>query len=247
MVDGKPKTVVVTGASRGLGLGIARRLAHAGFNVVGLARTTTEEFTALQTDPELGARVGFMRADLAQTAEIYTLCRAVQDTHGPIYGLVNNAAVGLDGLLATQHERDIDTMLGLNLTAPILLSKYLSRSMLLRRTGRIVNISSIVANTGFSGLAVYGATKAALIGFTRSLAREVAKAGITVNCVCPGYMETAMTEGLDADQLNAIRRRSPFGKFVSPGDVAGAVAYLLGEEAAMITGTSITVDAGSTA
>lgn len=246
-MDDAGKTVVVTGASRGLGLGIARRLAGAGFRVIGVARNTSGEFAALQADALLGKQVAFVQADLAKTDELYNLCRTLQDQHGPLYGLVNNAAIGLDGLLATQHERDIDTMLRVNLTAPILLSKYLSRSMLLQRKGRIVNISSIVAETGFSGLAVYGATKAALIGFSRSLARELARAGITVNSVCPGYMETAMTTGLDPAKLDSIRRRSPFGKFVSPNDVAGAVAYLLHDDAALITGTSIKVDAGSTA
>lgn len=241
------RTVVVTGVSRGLGLGIARFLAGVGFNVIGVARNTSDQLAALQADGVLGHRIAFVPADLARTSDIYALCRALQEQHGPIYGLVNNAAIGLDGLLATQHERDIDAMVSVNLTAPMLLSKYLSRSMLLQRKGRIVNISSIVAETGFSGLAVYGATKAALIGFSRSLARELAKAGITVNCVCPGYMETAMTTGLDPAKLNAVRRRSPFGKFVSPRDVAAAVAYLLHDDAAMITGTSITVDAGSTA
>lgn len=241
------KTVVVTGASRGLGLGIAHRLAGSGFKVIGVARSASDEFAKLQADSELGPRIALVQADLAKTEDIYALCRTLQQQHGPIYGLVNNAAIGLDGLLATQHERDIDAMVRVNLTAPILLAKYLSRSMLLQRQGRIVNISSIVADTGFSGLAVYGATKAALTGFSRSLARELARAGITVNCVCPGYMETAMTTGLDPSKLDAIRRRSPFGKFVSPSDVAGAVAYLLHDDAALVTGTSITVDAGSTA
>ena len=241
------KTIVVTGASRGLGLAITRRLATGGFRIVALARTVSKEISEIQSDASLAGRVEFVAADLGKTEEIYAVSKAIQTQYGPIYGLVNNAAIGLDGLLLTQHERDIDTMLKVNLTAVILLCKYLSRSMLIARAGRIVNVSSIVATTGFSGLAVYGATKAAVIGFSRSFAREVAKAGITVNCVCPGYMETEMTAGLDAGKLDSIRRRSPFGRFVDPHDVAASVAFLLSDDAAMITGTSITVDAGSTA
>ena len=121
------------------------------------------------------------------------------------------------------------------------------RPMLINRGGRIINISSIIATTGFSGLAVYAATKAALAGFTRSLSREVGKAGITVNTVAPGYMETDMTSALQGDKLQAIRRRSPLGRLAKAEDVAQAVSYLLSDKAASVTGSTMTVDAGSTA
>jgi 3-oxoacyl-[acyl-carrier protein] reductase len=133
------------------------------------------------------------------------------------------------------------------LEAPILLTKYVLRAMLVEGGGRIVNISSIIAGSGFNGLAVYGATKAGLAGFTRSLAREAGKAGITVNTVAPGYMATEMTRGLEGPKLEAIVRRSPLGRLAEIRDVAGAVAYLLSDEASGITGTTLTVDAGSTA
>ncbi len=145
------------------------------------------------------------------------------------------------------HENDIAQLLAVNLQSPILLCKYISRSMLLGGEGRIVNISSIIASTGFAGLSVYAATKAGLIGFTKSLSRELGKAGITVNCVAPGYMETGMTSGIAPAKLDTIKRRSPSGKLAAPNDAAASVAFLLGEGGAMITGTTITVDAGSTA
>lgn len=119
--------------------------------------------------------------------------------------------------------------------------------MLINQQGRIINVSSIIASTGFSGLSVYGATKAAMTGFTKSLAREVGKAGITVNTIAPGYMETDMTTGLEGEKLDSIRRRSPLGHLATATDVAQAISYLLSEKAANITGTTLTIDAGSTA
>ena len=160
---------------------------------------------------------------------------------------MNNAALGRDSVLATQHETEIGELIRVNIEAPILLTKYLVRPMLIERGGRIINVSSIIASTGFSGLSVYGATKAALIGFTRSLAREVGRGGVTVNAVAPGYMETDMTGGLAGEKLAAIRRRSPLGHLAQPLDVAHAVSYLLSDRAANVTGTTLTIDAGSTA
>jgi 3-oxoacyl-[acyl-carrier protein] reductase len=160
--------------------------------------------------------------------------------------LVNNAGIGVDGLLATMHAGDIGKVLRLNLEAPILLAKFACRSMLLHRCGRIVNVSSIIATSGFNGLSVYGASKAGLSGFTRSLARELGRANITVNCVAPGFMATEMTAGLERDKLESIRRRAPLG-LAEPEDAAGAVAYLLSKDARHVTGTTITVDGGSTA
>ncbi|MHB9068578.1 MAG: SDR family NAD(P)-dependent oxidoreductase, partial [Pirellulaceae bacterium] len=151
------------------------------------------------------------------------------------------------GVLATMHEAEIEQLVQVNILSAIFLAKYACRSMLLERSGRIVNVASIIAFTGFNGLSVYAATKSALIGFTKSLARELGKAGITVNSVSPGYMETAMTEGIDASKLEAIRRRSPLGKLVSVTDVAEAIGFLMSDKAAMITGADFKVDAGSTA
>lgn len=239
------KNVIVTGATRGLGLAIcARLLADPAYRIIAIGRTPSEEFRALEAAQ--ADRLAFRPYDLADLAGIAALVQSITREFGPLYGLVNNAALGLDGLLATQHASEIGRALRVNLESPILLTKYACRSMLTRGEGRIVNISSIIASTGFNGLSVYAATKAGLEGFTRSLSRELGRARITVNCVAPGYMETDMTAGLQGDKLGSIRRRAPLG-LPRPEDVAGAIAYLLSPEASMATGSVITVDGGSAA
>lgn len=239
------KTVVVTGASRGLGLSICTQLLQENYFVVAISRNLSEELSRLCEEQKQS--IAYIPYDLADLDGIHALCKSITEAHGRPYGLVNNAAVGLDGVLATMHNSEISTLLDINVQAPILLSKYLSRSMMLNRTGRIINISSIIASTGFNGLSVYAASKAALEGFTRSLSREVGKAGITVNCVAPGYMQTEMTSSLQGDKLESVKRRSPLGKLASPADAASAVLYLMSEKANSMTGTIMTVDAGSTA
>lgn len=236
------KNVLLTGATRGLGLGIARELIKNGYFVIATGRKETPEIKEV-----LGGKKGrFFPLDLNDTKALHDFIKTATDACGPLYGLINNAGLGHDGLLATQHESQIQELLRVNLEAPILLSKYASRSMLLNGSGRIIQISSIIATTGFSGLAVYAATKSGLIGFSKSLARELGKAGITVNVIAPGYMKTEMTDGLAGEKLESIVRRSPMKTLVEPDDVAKAVTYFLSEGAARVTGTTLTVDAGST-
>lgn len=237
------RTVIVTGCSRGLGLAICRRLVEDGYRVIGLGRSAGDFAALAQSHPEQAIYEEF---DVSDVAAIPDRVRALNKTYKPIYGLVNNAGIGLDGVLATMHASDIAKVMATNLVGPITLTKYVSRTMLPRGEGRIVNISSIIAGTGFHGLSVYAATKAGLEGFTRSLSRELGKAGITVNCVAPGFMETEMTEGLGGSKLDSIRRRAPLG-LPSLAAAAGAVAYLLGPDGASSTGSIITVDGGSTA
>ncbi|GGD72452.1 SDR family NAD(P)-dependent oxidoreductase [Lacimicrobium alkaliphilum] len=239
------KLVVLTGASRGLGLAIAEQLLQQGYQILAIARSPSEGLTKLQQEaPE---QLVFMPADLSQLDTLPELCHAIIKQYGRPYALINNAAVGHDGILATLHNSQINELLNLNLQAPILMSKYLLRSMLLNRSGRIVNISSIVASTGYNGLSVYAASKAGLEGFSRSLAREAGKGGITVNCVAPGYMETEMTSALQGEKLESVKRRSAIGRLATPADAAAMVMYLLSEQASAITGTVMTVDGGSTA
>jgi len=239
------RLVIVTGATRGLGLAIARRAVNDGYKVVAIGRKLTDELSALIADHP--NNVFFEAFDFSATADIHAFVTRIVKNHGRPWGLVNNAAVAHDGVLATLHERDIAELIKVNIEAPILLTKYILRAMLLNQGGRIVNVSSIIASTGFNGLSVYAASKAALAGFTRSLAREVGKVKITVNTVAPGYMETDMTVALQGDKLGTIRRRSPLGRLVGVTDVANTVSFLLSMEAANITGSTITVDAGSTA
>lgn len=239
------KSVLISGATRGLGLAIAKRLLADGYQVIGIGRSDTEATRELLQVYQ--NRFHFYQVDLLHTADIKNFVRLVVKNHGRLYGLVNNAALGHDGVLATMHESEISQLIKVNIEAPILLSKYASRSMLINRNGRIINISSIIASTGFNGLSVYGATKAAMVGLTKSLSRELGKGGITVNNVAPGYMATDMTVGLQGGKLESIIRRSPMRKLAETSDVADAVAYLLSSGAKMITGTTITVDAGSTA
>lgn len=237
--------VLVTGGTRGLGLAIVARLADEGYRVVAAGRSLSPELSAL-----IGARgeaISYAALDLARPGDLRGAVNSITRESGPLYGLVNNAAVAHEGVLATMHESEIEEIIAVNITGAILLTKYAVRSMLLGGEGRIVNVSSIIGMTGFNGLSVYGASKAALIGFTRSLSRELGRAKITVNALAPGYMETQMSAGLSPEDRARIVRRSPLGRLATVEEAAAAVAFLLGPDAAAITGTVLTVDAGSTA
>lgn len=239
------KTVVITGATRGLGLATTRQAIAEGYKVIAVGRNLSKELSAVcEQFPDAAC---FEPYDFNHLEGIHAFATHLAKTYGRLWGLVNNAAIGTDGVLATLHERDIGQLLRVNIEAPILLTKYLMRPMLMNRAGRIINVSSIIASTGFSGLSVYAATKAAMSGFTRSLSRELGKAGITVNTVAPGYMETDMTSALQGEKLESIKRRSPLGHLARAEDVAHAVTYLLSDKAERVTGSTITVDAGSTA
>ncbi len=239
------RNVIVTGASRGIGLGIARRLSEAGFCAIAIARTQGPELTAALAQAEQSLR--FVAADLAEIEAIPALVKQLRKDFGPIYGLVNNAGISVEGTLAMMHDSQIERLVRLNTLSPIMMSKYVVRSMMADGGGRIVNISSIVAGTGYSGLSVYSATKASLVGFTKSLAREVGRVGVTVNAVAPGFVDTDMTQALKPEDRERIVRRSALHRLVEVDDVANAVEFLLSDRAKNITGTVLTVDAGNTA
>jgi 3-oxoacyl-[acyl-carrier protein] reductase len=243
-------TVIVTGASRGVGLAAARRLAGAGFRVVAVARSEGPQLCAarqaLAASPS-AAQIVFRPFDLLQIEQIAAFVRELKRDFGAPFGLVNNAAIGTPGLLANMHVADIETLVRLNVVSPIVLTKYVARTMMAARRGRIVNIASIIATTGYSGLSVYGATKASLVGFTRSLARELGEVGITVNAVAPGFMETEMTRSLSEAHRERVARRSPLNRLVTPEDVADSILHLLGDAGRNVTGSVLTIDAGSTA
>jgi 3-oxoacyl-[acyl-carrier protein] reductase len=243
------RNVVVTGGSRGLGLAMSRQLASAGYRVIAVARSASAELSAAARNASDNGRgaIEFRACDLSDLNLIAPLVRAARTDFGPLYGLVNNAGLGTSGILSTMRDHEIQRLVQLNTVSPIVLSKYVLKSMMSQREGRIVNIASIVAATGYSGLSVYSATKASLVGFTRSLAREVGPLGITVNALAPGFVDTEMTHELTDSQRQTIARRSALQRMPEPVDIANSVEFLLGDGGRNITGTVITIDAGNTA
>ena len=239
--------VIVTGGSRGIGLAIVRRLALSGhYNVIAVARHESEDLERVMRATGEG-RLHFKAFDLGQTHEIPVFVKELRGAFGVIYGLVNNAGIGGEGLLATMGNAEIEALLRLHVLSPIVLTKYVVRHMMADGAGRIVNISSIVASTGYNGLSVYAASKAASAGFTRSLAREVSRLGITVNAIAPGFIDTELTRSLEKEGRRRITGRTALRRLPKAEDVASMVEYLLGEGGRNITGTVLTVDAGNTA
>jgi 3-oxoacyl-[acyl-carrier protein] reductase len=210
MPDAVMRTVLVTGGSRGLGLAIAEKLAEAGFAVIAVARKESSQLRAAITKAERKRpdAIRFAPFDLVDVRAIPGFVAGLRKSFGPLYGLVNNAALGTDGALSLMHNARIGELVHLNTLAPIILTKYVVRAMMAAGGGRIVNVASIVALTGYSGLSVYAATKASMVGFTRSLAREVGRMGVNVNAVAPGFLDTEMTSGLDDDLRKKIVGRS---------------------------------------
>lgn len=242
------RSVIVTGGSRGIGLGIARALAGSGYQVIAVARRQSPDLAAAMREAEAtGSAIRFCPCDLGDIPVLAGLVKTLHREFGAIYGLVNNAGLGTSGVLATMPDSEIDRLVRLNVLSPMMLTKYVVRAMMAGGGSRIVNVSSIVGSIGYNGLSAYAATKAALIGFTRSLARELGPLGITVNAVAPGFVDTEMTQELKPEQRAQIARRSALRRLPETQDIAGAVAFLLGDAARNITGTTLTVDAGNTA
>ena len=243
------RSVLVTGGSRGLGLAIAQKLAAVDYRVIAVARKKSEDLITASAEADRAGRGAllFVPFDLGKIEEIPNFVRALRKEFGPLFGLVNNAALGHGNALALMHNTQIEELVRVNTLSPIMLTKYVVRNMMSDGVGRIVNVASIIGFTGYSGLSAYAATKASMIGFTRSLAREVGRLGITVNAVAPGFLATEMTHGLSEEQREQIVRRTALRRLTEVEDVANAVEYLLGENARNISGTVLTVDAGATA
>ncbi len=239
-----PRTVVITGGSRGLGSGIVQSFLDSGDRVASCSRSSTDQVKQWESDhPD---RFLFVEADIADRDQSTAFIKAVIEKFGSIDILVNNAGVARDGILALFSDDDSDTVIDLNLKATIHISRQVVRNMLAHGGGRIVNISSITGLTGYRGLTVYGATKAALDGFTRGLAREVGSRKITVNSIASGYLKTEMSHGLDEDQLNQIIRRTPAGRLGEPEDIARAIQFLADERNDWLTGQVLVIDGGLT-
>jgi 3-oxoacyl-[acyl-carrier protein] reductase len=239
--------VIVTGGSRGLGAGIVQGYLDAGERVATCARSRTDEIDKWAADPALEGRFLFSEADLSNRDQTAAFVKDVIDAWGTVDVLINNAGVARDGILGLTSDDDIDTVIDLNLKGTLHITKLVSRRMLAHGKGHIVNISSIVGLSGYRGLAVYSATKAAMDGITRALARELGSRGIVVNSVAPGYLRTEMSHGLDEEQLGQIVRRTPAGRLGEPADIARIVMFLTAPENDYITGQVIVADGGLTA
>jgi 3-oxoacyl-[acyl-carrier protein] reductase len=236
--------VLVSGGSRGLGLAIARSLLEAGHRVATFSRKSTAELERLSA--EHPGRLTYREGDMADTDSLSRVVAAVEKEVGPIDVLINNAGIAYDGVLAGMPPERIETLIHVNLTGALLLSRLVVRRMLLRNVGNIINISSIIGLRGYSGLAAYSATKAGLDGMTRALARELGSRNIRVNSIAPGYLETEMTHGLSELQREQVVRRTPLGRLGVPADVVGVVLFLLSPASAYMTGQTLVVDGGVT-
>ena len=242
------RVALVTGASRGIGRAIARSLGERGFSVAcGYLNDDASAKETVETLETAGARAAAFRVDVTEGAEIEELFRQVGEWAGPPLVLVNNAGVSKDGLTMTYSPDDLDRTLATNLRGAFLCARAALPGMLRARHGRIVNIASAVALRGNPGQAAYAASKAGLVGFTRSLAREVGRKGITVNALCPGLIETDIAEAMTQAQRDALVSSTPAGRLGNPVEVAAAVTFLASDAASYVNGAVLTVDGGLTA
>ncbi|MEO1066429.1 MAG: 3-oxoacyl-ACP reductase FabG [Pseudomonadota bacterium] len=241
MMDLTGKKALVTGASGGIGKAIAEKLHGLGATV---ALTGTRETVLGEVAASLGDRAHPIVCNLADPASLDTLIPTATDAMGGIDILVNNAGITRDNIFMRMKDTEWDDVLAVNLTAAFKLSKAVLRGMMKNRHGRIIQITSVVGVTGNPGQGNYAATKAGIIGMSKSLAQEVASRNITVNCVAPGFIETAMTDALDDKQRDAILSSVPAGRLGQPGEIAAAVAFLASDEAAYISGQTLHVNGG---
>tara|TARA_Y100000588_G_scaffold226757_1_gene240586 strand:+ start:4060 stop:4803 length:744 start_codon:yes stop_codon:yes gene_type:complete len=239
------KVALVTGGSRGIGEAIALRLAEQGADVAVCASRSLERAQEVATRIETTGRKSLaLQADVADEEAVTGLFKQIEDELGPVGILINNAGINRDGLMMRLKLEDWDAVLNVNLRGAYLCTKVAARPMMKARSGRIVNISSVVGLRGNAGQANYAASKAGLIGLTKSTAREFASRGITVNAVCPGYIPTEMTEGIPEDAKEALLAQIPLGRMGSPDEIAAAVGFLASDDAAYITGQAVVVDGG---
>jgi 3-oxoacyl-[acyl-carrier protein] reductase len=241
MFDLTGKTALVTGASGGIGAEIARAL-HAAGATVGLSGTRVEPLEALAAD--LGGRAHVLPCNLSVAEEVEALVKRAAEAMGSVDILVNNAGITRDGLVMRMSDEDWASVLDVNLTSTFRLCRAAIRGMMKARWGRIVNVGSVVGTTGNGGQVNYAASKAGVLGLSKSLAAEVASRGITVNVVSPGFIATAMTDKLNEAQKTAILGAVPAGRMGEPAEIAAAVLYLASQEAAYVTGATLHVNGG---
>ena len=238
------QVAVVTGAGRGIGRAIALKFAAAGADVVCVSRTVENSEKVAGEIRALGRKAWAFAVDVADSAAVGAAAGKILAEAGKVDILVNNAGVTRDGLLMRMSDADWDTVLDTNLKGAFLVTKAFSRAMIKARAGRIINVSSVIGLIGNAGQCNYAASKAGLIGFTQSVAKELAPRGITVNAIAPGFIETDMTSELKPETRGAILKQIPLGSFGSADDIAGAALFLAGPAARYITGQILTVDGG---
>ncbi len=237
----RDKVIIVSGCSRGIGQAIAEKLLELGAIVTCFSRSCPEWLK--KYEPE---RVYWESIDVLDYKAVRLFVNKVYKKYGRIDGLVNNAGINFDSMLTTMNEGKLHEILSVNIEAMMLLTQQVSKFMLIKQSGSIVNISSIVGGArGYKGASVYGASKAAIIGFTKSLAREMGEKGIRVNTVLPGFIVTNMTAAMSEDKKNQILRRTPLRRFGSPEEIASVVKFLLSSESSFITGQEIIADGGN--
>lgn len=244
MTKDTDKVAIVSGGSRNLGLAIVKALLEDGYRVTTFSRRPTDEIAALRD--QHGDRLLALQADLSDSESLTSMVLESEAAHGPVSLLVNNGAIALDGFLGRQTEEEIARTVDINLTGTLLLSRLAARQMMIAGSGSIISISSIVGLRGYKGVVAYSATKAAIDGMTRSMARELGGRGIRVNAIAPGYMETDMVEGLDDKALQRIARRTPLGRMGDVDDVVAVLRFLVSDGAKFITGQTLVVDGGFT-
>ena len=235
---------VVTGAGRGIGRAIALKFAHDGADVVVVSRTQENSEKVAAEIRALGRQAWAFAVDVADASAVNAAAETILEEAGKVDILINNAGVTRDGLLMRMNDTDWDTVLNTNLKGAFLVTKAFSRAMIKARSGRIINISSVIGLIGNAGQCNYAASKAGLIGFTQSAAKELAGRGITVNAIAPGFIQTDMTSELKEDMKAALLKQIPLGSFGEADDIAGAALYLAGPAARYVTGQVLTVDGG---
>lgn len=239
------QVAIVTGAARGIGRAIALSLAQQGVSVIVNCSSSTEQAeTVVAEIKKNGGEAQVIKCDVSDSEAVEAMFAKVMETYGQIDILVNNAGITRDNLLIRMSEEDFETVIDTNLKGTFLCSKFAVKAMLKKRSGKIINISSVSGVAGNVGQANYSAAKAGMIGLTKTMAKEVAARGITVNAIAPGFIETDMTDKLSDAIKEAVIKQIPLGRFGKPEDIASAVTFLASDSGAYITGQTINIDGG---
>ena len=238
----KDKIILITGANRGIGHNILKKIATCGYTVIGTSRS--KDGADMISDAIKGYNGKGVVMDVTNQDSINTSINKIKEDYGVIYGLVNNAGITNDNLLMRMSDEQWNSVIETNLTSLYRVTKSVVKDMMKARTGRIVNIGSIVGQMGNAGQSNYSATKSGLLGFTKSLARELSSRNINVNAVSPGFIDTDMTKALSDDQIESLTKNIPLGRIASPDEVSSVVAFLLSDDSSYITGENINVNGG---